>query len=127
MILAYYRSIYICKNHAKFGIFMKKSEYFKEISEIAKAKRSVTGEFTVKELGIFRAGEKNAFFDILKFAFPEIAKKYEEKLYSRFELQNILIVQIRNLQEKLRKARRIYKQQQKELQNLRQADLFEEK
>lgn len=102
---------------------MKKQQYFKEIAETAANFRR-KGEYSAKEMGAYNTGQTEAYKEVFKGMFPKEYHKLESRMYSRFEIRDLLLLSIRKQKESLVKARRVFLQQRREIDQLRQGDLF---
>jgi hypothetical protein len=104
---------------------MKKSEYFKGISQEVHKRRKFS-EMSASELGAFHAGQTYAYKDVLEQMFPEVAERIGNRMVSRFELRDLCVLNIRDLQERLAKGRKVFKELNRKLQKLQQGEFFDE-
>ena len=101
---------------------MKKNEYFVEIGKKVHETRT-KGEYTAEELRIFEEGKCEALRSVLVDFHPENADIWEKHLYTSRELQDFIFMEYKNLVARLKKARRIYLQQQKMVLDLTQLQI----
>jgi hypothetical protein len=100
---------------------MKQEKYFKEIAKITHDLR--VEKLSLQELGIYRKGEAHAYMHILGTLDPELKEFMETRLHSRLELENLCTTAIRNLQERLTRAKDIFRKLRAENDKLRQWEL----
>jgi len=85
--------------------------------------RRTKGEYSTEELRIFEEGKCEALSSILTSLHPENTDIWEKQLYSSRELYDFVWLEICNLRDRLKKARRIYIQSQRIIQNLTQLQI----
>ena len=101
---------------------MEKDEYFGKIAEKVHNKRT-KGEYSKEELRIFEEGKCEALRSVLIDFHPENADIWQKHIYSARELQDFVLLEYKDLVNRLKKARRIYLQQQKMLMDLTQLQI----
>lgn len=101
---------------------MKNNEYFENIAEKVHKKRT-KGEYSKEELRIFEEGKCEALRSVLMGFHPENADIWEKHLYTSRELHDFIRLEYKNLVDRLKKARRIYLQQQKIVMDLTQLQI----
>lgn len=109
---------YICKIHANFGIFMEKSEYFKEIANLAHEKRS-TSEYSAEELSAYHEGQKQAYINILMLVNPKNKEIFEKMKINHYEAKNYAVLSLKDLLRRLDLARSKFKAMDKIILSLR--------
>lgn len=103
---------------------MKKDEYFQNIADLASERRKKS-EYSKEEMGIYLEGKKDAYKEILRSTYPnkKIQDIWDEEKFSVQELQKYVEINIKDLQERLKKARKVYVSQTKLLRNLTQMSI----
>lgn len=101
---------------------MEKNVYFKGISEKVHETRT-KGEYTAEELRIFEEGKCEALRSVLMDFHPENADIWQKHLYTSRELQDFILLEYKDLVNRLKKARQIYLQQQKTVLDLTQLQI----
>jgi hypothetical protein len=100
---------------------MEQEEYFKEIAKIAETRR--IENFSVSELAAYHTGQSKAFLEILSHLSPQKAEMLSHRLHSRYEIKDLCILEIRKLQERLTRAKDIFRKLRAENEKLRQWEL----
>ena len=98
--------------------FYDETEYFKDIVE--EIKNSQAKKNYGVERRILEEGKCEAFRSILVSLHPENADIWGKHVYSARELQDFVMLEIKNLTKKLKKARQIYIQNQRMISELTQ-------
>ena len=101
---------------------MENSEYFQGIAAEVKKNRT-KGEYTEEEMRSFEEGKCEALRSILVSLHPENADIWDKHRYTSRELHDFIMLEIKNLITKIKKARRIYLQNQKMIMDLTQLQI----
>jgi len=78
-------------------------------------------EETAKELERVR---NECYRDILQQLFPRTQDMFQLRIYETYQLKNYVFLEIKRLQDRLEKAKKVFKVQEKILDQYRQMDMF---